>query len=225
MTQETTNIKQKRPFPKQAAIFGWLAPLSCGVLGYTLNRSPELESIRTVLIGFLVLTGVLVLTGLIMSCIALASVKRLGWRGLLIPGLIGLVLNAGNIYGFAFVAVSGSALAARDLQNLHDIYRRHTWKDVNTGDEIRITLNIAQRFTYEEMGLSGESYSGGMEVVADRRRKRLVITLTVEQQVAGAISRIGSSSVWYAYPREKVSYWGDRYIGLSLVDPAGHQFD
>lgn len=91
-----------KPFAQQAAMISWLAPLiafglSCGTMPLKNQRpGPGDDEFRG--LALLMLAGVegfLILTGFVCAIIALVGVRKHGAKGILIPGLIGLVISGG----------------------------------------------------------------------------------------------------------------------------------
>ncbi|NQT87618.1 hypothetical protein HQ560_12685 [bacterium] len=83
---------QGTPFAKQAAKASWMAPLIAIVLTHVVASQKEVSRLQAIptVIGY----GLLLLCGLVMGIFALAGLRKHGWRGILIPAIIGICLSA-----------------------------------------------------------------------------------------------------------------------------------
>ena len=79
-------------FFQQAAKASWLAPIVAIAANFVLRNVDQPEQ-RMVIVGLMLL--VLYGLGLCLGLVALAGVSSHGRRGILVPALIGVLLNAG----------------------------------------------------------------------------------------------------------------------------------
>ncbi len=83
---------------------GWVPQLVASALGFgakvALNGNSPLDP-QTLRIAWLVIGGlivIIVVAGLGLGVAALFGLKKHGWRGILIPSLVGIVLCSGYLY-------------------------------------------------------------------------------------------------------------------------------
>jgi hypothetical protein len=100
-----TRVRTQTSFFHQAAKASWLAPAIAIIANFVLRNAAELDQ-RVAIIGLVLV--VLYGLGLILGVVAMTGIPRHGRRGILIPALIGVVLNAGIL--FLVVAVAAANL-------------------------------------------------------------------------------------------------------------------
>jgi hypothetical protein len=85
-------VQTQTSFFHQAAKASWLAPVIAIIANFFLRNARELDQRAAIMGLFLVaLYGL----GLILGVLAMTGIPKHGRRGILIPALIGVVLNAG----------------------------------------------------------------------------------------------------------------------------------
>lgn len=111
-------MPESPPFVFQAAKASWVAPLVASALGFgakiALQGNTQLDP-QTLRVAWLVIGGLAVLivtAGLVLGIAALFGVKKHGWRGILIPSVIGILLCSGYLYLLASTVLLVRRLAA-----------------------------------------------------------------------------------------------------------------
>ena len=97
-------MHESQPFAIQAAKASWVAPLLATALSFSVKTmlrgdtriDPQTNQIVWIVVGVIVI--LIVASGLILGVAALFGLKKHGWRGILIPSLVGIVLCSGYLY-------------------------------------------------------------------------------------------------------------------------------
>ena len=98
-----TRVSPQSSFYHQAAKASWLAPLIAMIASFFMRHAREVDQRMAIMGLFLVaLYGL----GLILGVVAMTGIPRHGRRGILIPALIGVVLNAGILALVVAIAAS-----------------------------------------------------------------------------------------------------------------------
>jgi tetratricopeptide (TPR) repeat protein len=108
-------IKDRAAFAKNAAKAGWLAPLILGGVNALLGQNKEFSGLYVFLLTSLVLCTI----GFVSSLLALGLVREVGRKGVLLPGIVGLLLNCFLLALMAYGFYSGLTRADREIVRLH----------------------------------------------------------------------------------------------------------
>src|SRR5688500_4328486 len=102
-------VRPRTPFAQQAARASWMAPLVAIGFGILTAGSRDDRTTAIVVGGA---NALIILLGFAFAVVALAGIRRHGREGLLVPALIGLVLNGLLIASMAVTWSAASRIAA-----------------------------------------------------------------------------------------------------------------
>jgi hypothetical protein len=98
-----TRVRTQNSFFHQAAKASWLAPAIAVIANFVLRNAEKLDQ-RVAIIGLLLV--LLYGLGLILGVVAMTGIPKHGRRGILVPALIGIVVNTGILALVVAVAAS-----------------------------------------------------------------------------------------------------------------------
>ena len=105
----------RQSFGAKAAQLSWQLPIAGIIVTSCLTNFLVSDRQVTLAIGLLFI--VVTFIGLIAGLVAIASISRFGWRRILIPACVGIVLNAGSFY-LLFQAIQTVRRAAESAANI-----------------------------------------------------------------------------------------------------------
>ena len=89
---------------KTAAQASWIAPIASFAMNHFIHSGNTERNVMAVSIIIVVISISLYIIGLSAGLYALANIKKVGKKGVLIPAMIGVVLNAAILSMFVYVS-------------------------------------------------------------------------------------------------------------------------
>jgi len=89
---------------KTAAQASWMAPIASFAMNHFIHSGKTERNVMAVSIIIVVISISLYIIGLSAGLYALANIKKVGKKGVLIPAMIGVVLNAAILSMFVYVS-------------------------------------------------------------------------------------------------------------------------
>lgn len=97
-------MESKNPFSKQAAKASWAIPLI--TFGMMLFGTSLMKTNYAAFSAISMIVPVLLLVGFILGIVGLFGIKRHGKDGMLLPSIIGILLNGGLLGWLLYIAYS-----------------------------------------------------------------------------------------------------------------------